>query len=46
MLILSKKLLVEAEIWHLDYFEYVKFDGDVLFSVLDLFLQDLSKKYI
>ena len=29
-----------------DFFEYVKFDGDVLFFVLDLFLQFLSKKSI
>ena len=25
----KSKLFVEAEIWDLDYFEYVKFDGDV-----------------
>ena len=28
------------------YFEYTKFDGDVLSSILDLFLQVLPKKAI
>ena len=45
-LILSKnsKFSVNAEIWLLDYFECVKFDGDGHFSVLDHFLQVLFKK--
>ena len=33
-------------IWCLDYFEYVKLGGDVVFSVIDLYLQILSKKSI
>ena len=40
------KLSVEAEIWYLYYFEYVKLNNDVHFSTLNLFLQILSKNSI
>ena len=39
-------LRIFAEIWYLHYFEYAKFDIDVLFSVLDLFLKVMSKRSI
>ena len=40
----KSKLFVEAEIWN--SFEYVKFDGDVLFFCFRPFLQVLSNKSI
>ena len=42
----KSKFLVYAEIWCLDFFEYVNLDGDSHFSIFDLFLQVLSKKSI
>ena len=42
----QKIKIVEAEIWNPDQFEYVKFDGDVLFFCFRPFLQVLSKKSI
>ena len=35
---------VEDEIWELDYLKYIKFDGDVQFFVLDLFVRFFQKK--
>ena len=42
----NSKFSVSAEIWNIDYLEYVKFDGDCHFPCLDFFLQVLSKKSI
>ena len=42
----NSKLSVEAEIWYLDYVEYVKFDYDIHFFCVENFLQVLSKKSI
>ena len=36
---------VYAEIWELDYFKYIKFDGDFQFFVLDLFASFFKKQF-